>query len=818
MTKTRTDGADVQDASSTETREAVSYFCEDWEIGEDAVWVRAGMDRLDPLRRSGWKLHLSSLPDELSLLLKTALPVLAAAGAPFKAIRNAGLLEDLNDGRLGLSQVGKALTIYPASEVLAAEIAEKLAKALHEFGGPHVPTDLRYAADAPVYFRFGPYDGRFRVDGLGRKRRILWHPEHGDVIDPADGGDTPSPKPQHLPDRAPYDHLDFLRDHYLLIKMLHLSAKGGVFIALDPESPDLGRLLIKTARQGAHADPQGRDAVWALKREHALLEKLDGAPGLPVAGRIECDGDAVAALIRPFYNGMTFFEKWTMVGSATPGAKLEQKRHLDSLMQCLSDWHTRGVVMRDLAPANLLIEGNTLRLLDVELAYEIDGDDPPFRRGTEGFYNPEKTRETTPTPEDDHYAVDALHFMVDAGAMPGWYRGERPALDVPVLSEQLKARAGAILGRIESEAIRLEDAPADATELNVYSGLAGGLLVAMEHMPRSVVARIPERRLRKLAERFTEASEQIAHLPGLYFGGGGIGLALVALGHYREERGIADAGDRVLDTLRHTQNPAPDLTHGIAGYAAATLAAHRITGEVRYLNWAVAAGQRLVKQGIAMERGMLWPWPEGHYGTLSTAKLYGFAHGAAGVSWVLLQLHKATGEEKFLEAALGGLNAIRGAVKTVPGADHAVCWPCSAADDSIWNAWCHGGPGIIKALAAGLRARDHDTDRALLARAAQGVAATNNGHYCLCHGVASRLDAYMDALPWLEGDALQAVETAAARDAALLAAMEITDAEDPVLGDPEARGLMTGAIGVARVLLQFDLGGDVEGPYGKLLP
>ncbi|MBI3118258.1 MAG: hypothetical protein HYZ00_06215, partial [Candidatus Hydrogenedentes bacterium] len=278
----------------------------DWR--PDGLWYRVWMNRLaastqsERILRAGWKLHLSSTPVQLPYLAAKALPCLRSLGFPFKMLRTPSLLERMNDGRLGLFQVGKAVTVYPPSESSAAEAAALLAAALRGMDGPHVPTDFRFSENAPVYFRFGPFDGRFIVDISGQKRRIVLHPELGEIID--DPAMEQHPKPAHLPIREPYDHLHFLRDDFRFVRFLQISAKGATLVAMHRTDADRP-LLIKTAKRGTHSDLLGRDALWGLRREHEFLGRLAGCPGIPSPGELRLDGNEVAALVRPYVEGRT---------------------------------------------------------------------------------------------------------------------------------------------------------------------------------------------------------------------------------------------------------------------------------------------------------------------------------------------------------------------------------------------------------------------------------------------------------------------------------------------------------------------------------
>jgi len=143
-----------------------------------------------------------------------------------------------------------------------------------------------------------------------------------------------------------------------------------------------------------------------------------------------------------------------------------------------------------------------------------------------------------------------------------------------------------------------------------------------------------------------------------------------------------------------------------------------------------------------------------------------------------------------------------------------IWWPVSRSDETCWNAWCHGTPGVVKALAAG-----HEldlVDSASLRAGLLGMGAANSGELCLCHGVASRLDAYADAfaaLPSLRADA--AIAASASADRELLAEALHQSLAGKGLLEP-GKGLMTGLAGVARTLFRYDFG--IDGVYRKLFP
>ena len=828
----------------------------DGEIRADGIWLRVGMERLDPNMRAGWKLHVSSTPARVRAFLRAALPTLRALGFPFKVIRTEELLEELNEGRFGLTQTGKAVTIYPPAETDSAAAAAALRRVLTGFPGPAVPTDFAVYPDAPIYCRFGPYDGRFVIDVLGQKRRVLAHPELGDVVDPADGGEARLPEPTVLCGGDTVDHLAFLRDDYLFLRMVHLSAKGGVFLALPRRGNERRPVLVKTARAESNSDSLGRDAIWAIEREHAFLRQLAGMPGLPEPGELLRDTGRAAAIVRPWIEGTTFWELWTRPGAALPASRRILACVLAELSTRVAGFHERGVLVRDLSPGNILISETGVTVLDWEMAQLIEEEQPGYRRGTPGFFDVAKDRFERPALADDHRALLALAFMAESGVHPALLAGhieEHPAAAISCSRafyqavQRAAGHAGAsgafraaydeLIGEtcgpmdvmgpqaswpamesrfrldIEQTLAKVLQPECDHEDVTVYSGLSGLLLVAIEYEPGCMLEHLPADRLVAACTRMLDAAAAVRHIPGLYFGEPGVALAVAGVGHFLGSRTLANRARDALAAFEVEAQRVPDMCHGVAGLALGATGAWTLSRADALRDVALHAGRRLVALAADSPDGTFWPWPEGPFGSLSGARLPGFAHGAAGVVYTLLSLYERFEEQAFLDAAEAGLETLARCARPLDGND-GCWWPFSPDDGTCWNAWCHGTPGIAKTLAKAVRILGRDKERTLLCRALAGVAAANNAGFCLCHGIASRLDAYADAREWL-GPQLARAE----RDAALLSALDLYALESQAHGleaSGRSRGLMTGAAGAFRTLAR--IAGTMRGPFGTLLP
>lgn len=756
-----------------------------WRVS--GLWVRVFMDSSEVLPASGWKLHISFGPKDYARAAQTVAEVLATEQVPFKLIRSARDLERLNDGAFGLLQVGKAVTVYPKSEQRAAALAETLTRALGETPGPPVATDCAYTPGGPVYFRFGPYDLQWQVDALGQMQRLAQHADgtsHRDTSDPRDW-----PARYFLPQTFPGDHLEGLRTHFKFLSVLHLSAKGGVFLARDSADPDAPPCVVKTAKRGAHLDLHGRDAARALAREHALLTRIRDVSGVPPAGDLYTDTQTVA-IIRPHLSGISWRELWEQPDARTTAGRarmMEVHAELDALVARL---HSVGIAVRDISPDNILVTPDGPVLLDLELAHDARDETPPYRRGTLGFYDPE---EDEPDPfSQDHHALHALRFMFEKDAYPAWFHKgiNRVEIGAPAAGATPKDTYHAALSRYAS------DHTPDAQ--NVYTGLAGMVLCACD-------ADAPEL-LDGLGSLLR--ADELAHISGLYFGAPGIHLARAALGHATGDADLVNSASDTLAEWSHEQPNVMDIAHGRAGFAWACLTLGETLENDKLIARGLSEAEHIAAAATWQRDACCWPWPvDAQYGTLSGAALPGFAHGVSGIAYVLCRAHRFAPTpmlEKVLRGSAQFLHETARVVATDLG--EGLWWSHDAQDRKVWNGWNHGTPGVTRALAAIRRTLPGACGEEFLIQALHGMGAANNGGYSLSQGVASRLDAYAEALPLLSQHHAEPFNGAANLDAAILTAIDAFALEASA-GDPPpegtGQGLMLGAPGVWLTLLRF---------------
>ncbi len=135
-----------------------------------------------------------------------------------------------------------------------------------------------------------------------------------------------------------------------------------------------------------------------------------------------------------------------------------------------------------------------------------------------------------------------------------------------------------------------------------------------------------------------------------------------------------------------------DLFFGSAGAILALLSLYSVSKSERILEIASQCGQHLIKHAESKDGVLCWKSnsPSNGYATS------GFAHGSAGILFALLQLHKATNDNAFLDVVVKGEKYLQKCFDPSNGN-----WFESAEENGNekyvsegQDIWCHGAPGI----------------------------------------------------------------------------------------------------------------------------
>ncbi|HEV2736455.1 MAG TPA: lanthionine synthetase LanC family protein [Longimicrobiaceae bacterium] len=360
----------------------------------------------------------------------------------------------------------------------------------------------------------------------------------------------------------------------------------------------------------------------------------------------------------------------------------------------------------------------------------------------------------------------------------------------------------------------------------LYQGVAGiGLFLAeLAALTGDVrVARAAEGAIRHaLAE-----GERLPHTAfGLHGGRVGIAWAAVRAAQLQERDDFRAAAWRLLEPLegKESLDRGTDVIGGAAGAVPALLGLAGVLEPERLRGMARRLGDHLVATAVREPDGWSWVTMPG-----STARnLNGYAHGAAGCGYALLELFHATGEGRFRYGAeqafayerrtyspelgnwpdlrhlqlseyvqAGRVDELRALAQSEEG------FP--AQSPHFMSAWCHGAPGIGLTR---LRAWQLLGDEVHREEAEGAVRATLRSledprmNYSLCHGRAGNCETLL-----LAADVLGDASLRERAEACLREGCEASAAGEPwasgTMGAVPDPSLLLGEAGIGHFLLRL---------------
>jgi hypothetical protein len=318
---------------------------------------------------------------------------------------------------------------------------------------------------------------------------------------------------------------ELVLDRYRPLRPLGSGGSGSVWLARD-ERTGLDVALKIVAREGKAGHRAEREATVAARLRHERCLRA-----------YACGSDS-----RHVYVAYEYTPGRTLRDALRAG-ELPDRDAVEAgaqVLEGLAHAHARGVVHRDVKPANVLLadgDGISVRLLDFGLAQTDDaetltavGDVP----GTLAYISPERLAGDVSGPAGDVWAVGVLLWEALAGMHPFWTSS-------PLETARAIERGAPSLAEVRPDLPRSLTAAVDAAlapepgRRPSAARLAHALREALEERTRE--RRMPRRQLARAGARVRKepvlaalvAGWSAATLP-FYPGGWWVGLALLAAG------------------------------------------------------------------------------------------------------------------------------------------------------------------------------------------------------------------------------------------------------------------------------------------------
>ncbi len=252
----------------------------------------------------------------------------------------------------------------------------------------------------------------------------------------------------HQPSVKQLDPNTVLNSRYEIVRRIGGGGMGAVYLAKDRNLGDAPRAVKEMVE--SHLDPaQHEKAIGDFKRESLLLTSLEHSCIPTIYDYFYDESLSRFYLVMKYISGGDLASRMR----AAPGGKLDEKTVTDWGMQVadvLEYLHSRpkAIIYRDLKPANLMIDGNTGRvmLIDFGIARWVTQHEKGVTAvGTMGYAPPELFSGRV-EPASDVYSLGATMFHLLTGSDPqdnpllifDFSKNPRPRQIAPSISSEME--------------------------------------------------------------------------------------------------------------------------------------------------------------------------------------------------------------------------------------------------------------------------------------------------------------------------------------------------------------------------------------------
>ncbi len=523
-----------------------------WSVHERGPWT--GFRAPGAMPAAGWKVHVSTLPEQARRIAGIAVRIAWAHGVSVKVLRSRALVQVSQHKYAPLTSSGKVVTAYPVDDAAVVRLVTALAEGLSGEIGPGIPGELAIAG-APVFLRHGAFTSTWLVSESGTLVPGVLVPGQDGARDAVVRPDRrgPGAAGEHEPPAALRPLLAGPGSERLEVTGVSLVQRtnaGGVYRATWCD----GRpVVLKEARRYAGLDAGGADATQRLRHERDVLLRLADTGVVPQLRDYRTVGDS-EFLVLERIEGTTLAEA---LGARHPGLNPEVtaeaarayprwvQQTISRLVDIARLLSEHGVAHGDLHPSNVLETADGLVLIDFESA-SLDG-----RRVATGIA---ATGFGTGGPvglSEDLAGIDRLRLTLlnSAAQLLDWR---------PELRERIEASGLADL-HAALEAPAAESLPRDAS--GSFTGSSTTQLT--EQLVAGIVAcATPHRRDRLFPGDIASFGRPAGGL-GVLHGAAGVLLALHAAGQPVPQAWV----DWLVVRARESSDPTGGFAHGPAGVA-----------------------------------------------------------------------------------------------------------------------------------------------------------------------------------------------------------------------------------------------------------
>ncbi|HEU5475962.1 MAG TPA: class III lanthionine synthetase LanKC [Actinophytocola sp.] len=355
---------------------------EGWQIKDQDDWLVVDPGTSERLPAQGWKIHASATLGNAERVVGAVWDYCVPRGIQFKFLRSVSALNARVSKYAPRGYSGKLVAIYPSDDTQCETILRELGQILDGEPNPYILTDLRWG-NGPLFVRYGAFAMRYMVNDGGELVPAITNPEGELVPDSRNPVFTVPPwvtLPAFLEPHLAARNATTVADlPYKIEKVLHFSNGGGIYAGTDTRTGEA--VVLKEARPHSGLDAWGEDAVCRLQREHDILTRLAGIPGIPKVYDLftlgehrflvmeQVDGEVLskAIVLRfPLTDPTAGPEDYAEYADWAVNVHAQVER-------TLTEVHERGVIYGDLHLFNVIVRPDgSATLLDFEVAGPVE--------------------------------------------------------------------------------------------------------------------------------------------------------------------------------------------------------------------------------------------------------------------------------------------------------------------------------------------------------------------------------------------------------------------------------------------------------------
>ncbi len=210
--------------------------------------------------------------------------------------------------------------------------------------------------------------------------------------------------------------MQFLGGRYRLVELL---GEGGMSVVWRAYDEVLGRsVAVKVLAAKFAADAASRERIRAEAQAAAVLQHPNITSVYDYGESVHADGTRVPFVVMELVHGPSLSRRL----ASGPLPWRTAVRVCGQVAAALAAAHARGLVHRDVKPANVMLTANGVKVVDFGIA-AIVGDASDTRPdgsvlGTPAYLAPERLAGAPVEPASDVYALGVLLFRTLAGVLP----------------------------------------------------------------------------------------------------------------------------------------------------------------------------------------------------------------------------------------------------------------------------------------------------------------------------------------------------------------------------------------------------------------